>query len=312
MNTTGLVSHPIFLQHDTGSGHPERPDRLRAVTARLRECGLTAEMASHEPQPVSPEIIARTHDTEVIARVRRGSEAGSAVLDGGDTVVSADSYQAALVAVGGAIDAVDRVLDGTWMNAFVACRPPGHHAERDRSMGFCLFNNIAVAANHARERGVDRVAIVDWDVHHGNGTQHIFEERSDVFYASLHQWPWYPGTGAESETGKGAGRGATLNIPLPSGSGDTEYLAHFETALMPALEDFDPGLILVSAGFDAHVHDPLSGTRVTEDAFARMTHLLRDLAGGNLVSLLEGGYDLEGLAASVEAHVGALVEPTRA
>jgi len=308
VSNTGLVFHPIFLRHDTGAGHPERPDRLRAVTARIAESGLGDEVIQHEPAAALPEVVARVHDSSVIDRARRGSEAGSAVLDGGDTVVSADSYEAALVAVGGAIEAVDRVLDGTWTNAFAACRPPGHHAERDRSMGFCLFNNIAIAAEHARERGVERVAIVDWDVHHGNGTQHSFDDRADIFYASLHQWPWYPGTGAASEKGTGQGRGATLNLPLPGGSGDREYLRAFEETLIPALHDFDPGLVLVSAGFDAHVLDPLSSTRVTADAFARMTRLLRELAGGRLVSLLEGGYDLEGLAASVEAHLAELIQ----
>jgi len=311
VSSTGLVFHPIFLRHDTGAGHPERPERLRAVTARIAESGLASEVIAHEPGPASPDDVARIHDIGVIDRARRGSEAGAAVLDGGDTVVSAHSYEAALVAVGGALEAVDRVMSGEWTNAFAACRPPGHHAERDRSMGFCLFNNVAIAAEHARRSGVERVAIVDWDVHHGNGTQHSFEDRGDIFYASLHQWPWYPGTGASEERGEGAGRGATLNLPMADGSGDTEYLRAFEETLMPALHDFDPGLVLVSAGFDAHVRDPLSGTRVTADAFARMTALLRELAGGRLVSLLEGGYDLEGLAASVEAHLGALIEPAR-
>ena len=311
MAPTGLVSHPIFLRHDTGRGHPERPDRLRAVSARLEASGLLAEVVRHEPGRAPLEPIHAIHDAAVIERVRRGAAAGSAVLDGGDTVVSADSYEAALVAVGAALESVDHVLDGTWDNAFVACRPPGHHAEADRSMGFCLFNNVAVAAEHARAQGVERVAIVDWDVHHGNGTQHIFEHRADVFYASLHQWPWYPGTGAAGERGRGDGTGATLNLPMTAGAGDPDYLRAFEDTLLPSLEAFDPGLVLISAGFDAHALDPLSSTRVSTDAFGRMTTLLRGLAGGRIVSLLEGGYDLEGLASSVEAHVAALVAPIR-
>jgi acetoin utilization deacetylase AcuC-like enzyme len=203
-------------------------------------------------------------------------------------------------------------MDGTWANAFVACRPPGHHAEFERAMGFCLFNNVAVAAAHLRRaRGVERVAIVDWDVHHGNGTQHAFESDPTVFYASLHQWPWYPGTGAADERGVGAGEGATLNCPMSAWTGDREWLRAVETQVLPALERFDPGFVLVSAGFDAHEQDPLSHTRVTTDGFRRMTDLVNALAasrcGGRVVSLLEGGYDLDSLADSVEAHVGGLL-----
>ncbi len=308
MPRVGFVEHPVFLAHDTGRGHPERPERLRAILSRVEESGLRDELDIWEPAPVSPEAITALHDPQVVARAAGVSAAGGGALDGGDTVVSKRSYEAALTAVGSALGAVDRVLDGTWDRAFIACRPPGHHAERDRSMGFCLFNNVALAAEHARrEHGVERVAIVDWDVHHGNGTQHLFEERGDVFFASTHQWPWYPGTGAAEERGRGDGAGATLNLPMAAGAGDSEYLAAFEEVLVPAIEAFDPGLILVSAGFDAHVRDPLSATRVSSGAFGRMTELLLPLAGGRMVALLEGGYDLTGLAESVEAHVGALL-----
>ena len=195
--------------------------------------------------------------------------------------------------------------------AFVAARPPGHHAEEQTAMGFCLFNNAAIAARALqREHGIERVAILDWDVHHGNGTQHLFERDPSVFYASLHQYPHYPGTGAASERGLGEGAGATLNLPQAAGSGDREWLGALEDEALPALEDFDPGFLIVSAGFDAHVRDPLSATRVSTEAYAEMTRLVLALAqrfGGKVVSLLEGGYDLEGLSASVEAHVGALV-----
>ncbi len=306
MGATGLLSHPRFLDHATGAGHPERPARLRAILTRLDDAGLSAELDVREPAVLDPARLLTVHDASVVARAEAASRAGGGVLDGGDTVVSEASYEAALLAAGAACEAVDHVLAGTWRNAFVACRPPGHHAERDRSMGFCLFNNVALAAEHARASGAARVAIVDFDVHHGNGTQHTFEERADVFYASLHQWPWYPGTGAAHERGRGAGLGATLNLPLPAGSGDAAYLRAFEDTLLPALENFAPDLLLVSAGFDAHERDPLSGTRVTTAAYAEMTRLLRGLAGGRLVSLLEGGYDLAALADSVEAHVGAL------
>jgi len=308
MPRVGLVEHPSFLAHDTGRGHPERPERLRAILSRIEEAGLRTDLDVWKPAAAGPDAVTALHDPRVVERAASVSAAGGGVLDGGDTVVSRESYQAALVAVGGALGAVDRVLDGSWDRAFVACRPPGHHAERDRSMGFCLFNNIALAAEHARrQHGVERVAIVDWDVHHGNGTQHLFEDRGDVFFASMHQWPWYPGTGAADERGRGDGEGATLNVPMATGAGDPEYLAAFEDVVLPAVEAFDPGLILVSAGFDAHIRDPLSATRVSSGAFGRLTELLLPLAGGRMVALLEGGYDLDGLAESVEAHLGALL-----
>ncbi len=306
--TTGYMTHPIFLEHDTGAGHPERAARLRAVAERIASSGLAGELDQVQAEPVDRNVVRGVHAEHVVERAARLAASGGGVLDGGDTVVSRASFDAALTAVGAAVGAVDRVLDGEWQNAFVACRPPGHHAEADRSMGFCLFNNAALAAVHALARPeIERVAVVDWDVHHGNGTQHIFEDSAEVFYASLHQWPWYPGTGAATERGRGDGEGATLNLPMASGSGDDTYLRAVEDRLLPSLEAFDPQLVVISAGFDAHVRDPLSGTLVTEDFFARTTELLTSLAGGRVVSLLEGGYDLDGLAASVEAHVGALV-----
>jgi acetoin utilization deacetylase AcuC-like enzyme len=228
-----------------------------------------------------------------------------------DTCISPDSYRVALLAVGGALLAVDQVVEGRPDNAFVALRPPGHHAERERAMGFCLFNNVAIAARYAQRRyGLKRVLIVDWDVHHGNGTQHTFEDDPSVLFFSTHQFPFYPGTGRTSERGTGAGLGYTLNVPLAAGCGDNEYRQVFEKILYPAAQAFEPQLVLVSAGFDAHRNDPLASMNVTEDGYAHMTSIVRDIAEryceGRLVSLLEGGYNLEALAHSVERHLHVL------
>ncbi len=313
MSATGLVTHAFSARHDTGAGHPERAARVEAVLERLRSAGLSAEMSALEARLATLADLALVHDEHYVRSVERAIESGRRILDEGDTRVSADSWNAALATVGGAIDAVSRVQRGEWKNAFVAARPPGHHAERAETMGFCVFNNAAVAAAHLVERaGLERVAILDWDVHHGNGTQHIFERDPRVYYASLHQWPLYPGTGARTERGSGAGEGTTLNLPQDPGAGDREWLTAFEDELLPALDDYRPQFVIVSAGFDAHVDDPLANTRLSTAAFATMTRRLvewtRAHCDGKLVSLLEGGYDLEALAASVEAHVGELLE----
>jgi len=310
MASTGFVFHPLCVEHDTGRGHPERPDRLRAVLARLEASGLAAELDRREPRAAREEELLRVHDPEHVARVRSACTRAPCALDG-DTSVSAASYDAALCAAGGVLEACERVLSGAWHNAFCAVRPPGHHAERERAMGFCLFNNVSAAAAALRaQHGLERVAILDWDVHHGNGTQHLFERDPAVFYASLHQWPLYPGTGAASERGIGPGEGATRNCPLPPGSGDGEWLAALEDELLPELEAFRPEFVLLSAGFDAHRLDPLSGTCLSERGYAEMTArmlaLARQVAHGRLVSVLEGGYHLEALASCVEVHLGAL------
>lgn len=310
--STGLVTHAHSRRHDTGAGHPERAERVDAVLERLRAAGLTTELSNAEAPLCEVASLALVHDARYVTDVESAIARGVRVLDEGDTRVSADSWRAALATAGGAVDAVSRVARGEWRNAFVAARPPGHHAERGFAMGFCVFNNAAVAAAHLVERmGLERVAIVDWDVHHGNGTQHIFERDPRVFYASLHQWPLYPGTGQRTERGVGAGEGATLNLPQRSGAGDSEWLGAFERELLPALERFDPQFVIVSAGFDAHANDPLAQTKLTTGAFATMTRSLQELAdarcSGKLVSLLEGGYDLDALADSVEAHVTELL-----
>ena len=229
------------------------------------------------------------------------------MLDGGDTCASGDSFDVALHAAGAALRAVDAVMTGEAVSAFCAVRPPGHHAERDEPMGFCLLNNAAIAARHAQRRhGADRVAILDWDVHHGNGTQHIFEEDPSVLYISLHQYPFYPGTGSRAEQGIGRGKGATLNVPLPAGTGEEGYRAAFHDEVLPALDDFRPALLIISAGFDAHRDDPLADMLLTDESYAEFTCLVKRFAP--TVSVLEGGYDLEALARSVEAHLRALRE----
>ena len=315
MRATGLVSPPVCREHDPGRGHPERPDRLVSVCARLESAGLLAELDTRPTRAATPLELARVHSAEHVERVRSACRRAPLALDP-DTAVSAASYQAALHAAGGVLEAVERVIRGEWHNAFCAVRPPGHHAERDQAMGFCLFNNVAVAAAALRaQHGLARVAIVDWDVHHGNGTQHLFERDGSVFYASLHQSPLYPGTGAEDERGIGPGEGATRNCPLPAGAGDAQWIAAFEQVLLPELEAFRPEFVLVSAGFDAHRLDPLAGTNLSERAYAEMSARLLELAersaAGRLVAVLEGGYHLTALASCVETHLTALVEHAR-
>lgn len=309
---TGLVTQVDPARHDTGPGHPERAERVAAVLERLRESGLADEMARVAAPECDRATLELVHDPGHVRAVQAAIERGARILDEGDTRVSSGSWRAALESAGGAVMAVEKVMKGEWSNAFVVARPPGHHAERGRAMGFCLFNNVAVAAAHLiRRLGVERVAIVDWDVHHGNGTQHIFEREAKVWYASLHQWPLYPGTGKRGERGVGVGEGATLNLPQVPGAGDVEWLGAFEEELMPALEKFDPQFVLVSAGFDAHRDDPLAQTELSTGAYGTMTrHLMqvaRSRCQGRMVSLLEGGYEVRALADSVEAHVGEMV-----
>jgi acetoin utilization deacetylase AcuC-like enzyme len=307
MAACGFVYHPAYLAHRTGTGHPERPERARVIREQLRASGLLADLAEEEPPEAALGDIELVHAAGHAGALAGACCSGLGRLDA-DTPVCAASYAAALRAAGGAKLAAERVLAGTWQNAFVCCRPPGHHAERDQAMGFCLINNAAVAASWLVERaGLERVAILDWDVHHGNGTQHAFESDPRVYYASLHQWPLYPGTGLRSERGTGAGRGTTLNCPLAPGSGDREWLTALEGEVLPALEAFRPELVIVSCGFDAHALDPLAQSNVSTAGFRYMTRAALDLAakcaGGRLVSLLEGGYDLRALAECAQAHL---------
>jgi acetoin utilization deacetylase AcuC-like enzyme len=310
---TALAYDPVSLEHHTGWQHPENRRRLSAIVECLRTEGLLDRMLALTPADAPVEAITRVHALAYVRQVEQHCAAGGLFYEEEDTVGSPGTYRAAVRAAGAVLGAVDAVMDGRAANAFCAVRPPGHHAERDRAMGFCFFNNVAIGARHAQDRhGLARVAIVDWDVHHGNGTQHAFEEDPTVFYCSLHQFPLYPGSGRSEERGQGAGKGFTLNLPMPAGATDADYLRALREDLRPAIDRFKPDLMLVSAGFDPHRDDPLASIALTEEGFAQMTREVRAMAeahcGGRLVSVLEGGYNLEALAASVAAHVRALLE----
>lgn len=301
---TALFYHPDFALHSSGPRHPERPARMSAVWEKLREENLLESVQQPQFETATEDDIARAHTREHIALIRGLARDGGGQING-ETRVSAESYDVVRLACGAAISATARVLAGECDNAFVVARPPGHHAESNRAMGFCLFNTVAVAACYALEvGGLERVAILDWDVHHGNGVQEIFYEDERVFFASLHQSPLYPGTGEARETGSGNAIGTTKNIPLQAGCGDTEYQSAWRTLEAP-LREYSPQMIFVSAGFDAHERDPLASMNVTAQGFATMTRIAREWAsemcGGKLVCVLEGGYDLQGLSESVAA-----------
>jgi len=311
MSRTGLIYHPDYQFHDPGPSHPESPARLKAIIGRLEETGLMNRLTAVRPGPPRPDLsnwIAEVHEPAHFDRLERlRPEAGIARIDP-DTLMSSESFRVALLAVEGTLTAADKIMSGGLTNAFCAVRPPGHHAESNRAMGFCLFNNVAIGARYLQRRyNLSRVMIIDWDVHHGNGTQHIFEDDPTVFYFSIHQFPLYPGTGRADERGRGAGEGYTLNCPLPPGRGDEEYVSVFEKNLRPAVEAFRPEFILISAGFDAHRDDPLANMRVTEKGFGEMTRKVMEWARfqcqGRVLSCLEGGYNLEALARSVERHL---------
>lgn len=311
--STGFVCHADYLEHDTGTYHVETEARLRAILTAVKKSGLSEKLVELEVKLAEVGQIEKIHSQTYIESLKRFCEAGGGHLDG-DTPVCSRSYEVALLAAGGVIGAVRAVVKGQVDNAFCAVRPPGHHAERDRGMGFCLFNNVAIAARCLQKEGLAKIAIFDWDVHHGNGTQWAFYDDPAVFYASVHQYPFYPGTGAASDTGEGAGRGYTLNVPMPGWCGDEEYLSLIDETVLPAIRKFGPDFFLISAGFDAHRADPIGGMRVTTEGFAEMTSKVKEFAekscNGRLVSVLEGGYDLDKLAESVVAHISVLLGET--
>jgi len=306
----GYVYDPVYLKHDTGY-HPENAQRLEATMAHLEETGLIEQLTQITPRPATVEELAYVHQASYVSHIQDAAVRGGGWLDG-DTVISPDSYDAALYAAGGAIEAADAVINGRVNSAFALVRPPGHHATALAAMGFCLFNNIAIAARHALEKHkLEKVAIIDFDVHHGNGTQEAFYSNPQVLYISTHQYPHYPGTGTIGETGSGAAKGSTVNIPLPSGSGDDEYRQVFEQIIVPVTRRFRPELILVSAGYDLHWKDRLAMMEVSTTGFAEMVQTIKELAnelcGGKIVVTLEGGYNLKALATSVKATFDVLL-----
>ncbi len=310
MNKTGYIYHPLYLEHATGQ-HPENSGRLVAIQKHLQGSDIYSQLQLHEPRPATVDEIGLNHAAGYVESVQQQCEGGAGSLDP-DTTVCSKSYEAALLSTGAGLTAVDLVVDGACDNVFCAVRPPGHHAEHDRSMGFCLFNNVAIAADYAIEKkGLDRVFIFDWDVHHGNGTQHSFYSKSNVYYSSVHQYPFYPGTGAAEETGTGDGLGATLNFPLRAFSRDEDYLALVQDKLIPEMIRFKPDLIILSAGFDAHADDPLAQMEVSTECYGAMTQMIvtaaDEICGGRLISMLEGGYDPNALAGSVHAHLKNLI-----
>lgn len=314
MTTTGLLWSNRYIEHDTGPHHPERPARLSGIHDRLEKAGLFKRTLAIEPRAVDLALVARVHRPEYIERFRQRVERGLSYIDTQECPLCPVTFEIARLAAGGTLAACDAVTQGQVRSVFCAIRPPGHHSEADRAMGFCYFNNIAIAAEYLRhEHGLSRVAIVDWDVHHGNGTQHHFEADPSVLFCSIHQHPrtLYPGTGFEWEAGTGAGAGTTLNCPMMPGSTDEHYYRAFDRLILPKISEFRPEFILISAGFDAHTDDPLANIELTTEAFEWMTlqtgRLANELGCPRIVSVLEGGYNIDALADCILAHVESLI-----
>ncbi|WP_269542872.1 histone deacetylase family protein [Cerasicoccus fimbriatus] len=310
---TAIIYHPDCALHDTGGYHPERPERTQAIEKALRDNFADKDIYWLKATPAELSRIEQIHDQGYVRKVEEACLRGADQLDHGDTHVCVDSFAVARLSAGGAMLAVDEVMQGKARNAFSIMRPPGHHAEHAQAMGFCLFNNVAVAARYAQQQyALKRVAIIDIDVHHGNGTQHAFYKDGTVHFTSFHQYPFYPGTGSRSETGEGEGVGSTLNIPLVAGAEYEEYQLAWDAEVEPALKAFQPELVLISAGFDAHQDDPLANMRLRDEDFYKLTRLIKNFAAqscaGRLVSVLEGGYNLDALARSTVEHVQSLCD----
>ena len=309
--TTAFHYDPLYLGHFAGAGHPERPERLDATMSHLESLDWFKTLKPLDAKPAEETQVHPIHTPDYIKRAKQACEVGQPYLDVPDVGISAHSFDAAMTAAGAAISMVDAVADGSVDNAFGLCRPPGHHAETSTALGFCLFNNVAIAARHLqKQHGMDKVLILDWDVHHGNGTQHTFESDPSVMYVSLHQYPYYPGTGAASETGEGAGRGATLNCPMSAGATDKDYERAFMDKVLPTIDEFAPEMVILSAGFDAHHADPLAQIQLSTEFYGWMTHRMMEVADkhshGRLMSILEGGYSLEALPLCVAEHLRVL------
>jgi acetoin utilization deacetylase AcuC-like enzyme len=313
MGRVGFVYDPRYLDHEMGPGHPESPDRLRAICAQLQNSGTWSRLHQVAPRRAERQWIEIIHRASYVESLERRSPAkGYASLDP-DTSMSPGTLDAAYLATGGALAAVDAIMNGDIDQAFCAVRPPGHHAETDRAMGFCFFNSVAIAARYIQQHyGLKRVLIVDWDVHHGNGTQHVFYDDDSVLFFSTHQFPFYPGTGGAMETGEGRGKGLTINVPLSGGQGDDEYRAVFQKVLVPAADTFQPEFVVISAGFDAHRDDPLASMDLTEKGYGELTSMVASIAknfsSGRILACLEGGYHLQALAESVDQHLQALLD----
>lgn len=315
MNKTGIVKDKRYMDHDMGPYHPESPDRLRAVYEMLEDSDMKGNFSEVPVRPAGREELLLVHSATYIDLLASTAGKDSTYLDP-DTQTSAGSYNAALLAAGGLCEAVASVNSGELKNAFALVRPPGHHAEKSRAMGFCLLNNVAIGARFAQEHlYVNRVLILDWDLHHGNGTQHSFENNPSILYISTHQYPYYPGSGSHREVGTGRGEGYTVNVPLSTGYGDGEFAAVFEEVFKPVSLAFKPEFILVSAGFDTYAGDPLGGMRVSPEGFAGLTRTVMDIAesccGGKVVVTLEGGYNLQGLRDSIKAVLKELADISR-
>ena len=309
MNKTGYISDPFYLKHKN-EPHPENPGRLNAIQKNIESSKYYNNLTLIQPRKATVEDIAKVHGTGYIRSVEDSCRNGVRNLDA-DTVISSDSYQAALLSAGAGLEALDKILEGTVGNAFCAVRPPGHHAEQNKAMGFCLFNNVGVIARYAQDvKNIQKIFIFDWDVHHGNGTQHSFYKDSSIYYSSIHQYPFYPGTGGVDETGTGDGLGSNLNLPMRAYSCDADYINAIEQKLIPVIQKFNPDLIIISAGFDAHENDPLAQINLSTDCYGKMTQKLMEIANdvcnGRILSMLEGGYDYSALADSVQLHVETL------